>query len=121
MKRLAFGLLLTLAMLFASCTPEKKEYAPDQLIGKWVRHTEYYRFDSNMDGVTWDTADDVSEEEAQPFEWMIDEDQLTIIHKMEMGGVVPKIYTITSLTANELTLTDNYAQTLIFNRVPNNQ
>jgi len=116
-KRLTLGILLALTTLFVSCMPENKEYSPDQLVGKWVKETEYYRFDSDMNGATWDTADDVSEEEAQPFEWMIEEDQLTVIHKMEMGGVVPKTYTIEDLTADKLTLTDNYAQKLTYSRV----
>ena len=115
MKKLLLILPL-LAALMVSCLPEGQDYTPDQLYGTWVKGTEYYRFDSDMTGATWDTGDDVNESEAQPFEWMVDGDQLTVIHIMEMGGRIPKAYTITLLTTNTLTFKDNYGQTFTYTR-----
>ena len=59
-------------------------------------------------GYTWDTADDVTEEEAQPFTWVLEGSTLTQNHKMAMGGIVPKTYTVTKLTASTLMYHDNF-------------
>lgn len=123
--RLTFFLAMG-ALCFVGCRPEGADYSPSQLIGKWVRTengtkgTEYYRFDNGdtvLTGVTWDVADDVSEEEAQPFEWTLEGDQLTIVHIMEMGGRIPKVYTVTDLAASALAFKDNYGQKFQFERV----
>ena len=89
------------------------------LVGKWVSGTEYYRYYSDGNGATWDTSDDVNEEEAQLFEWEFDSEtnKLTHFHKMEMGGVVPKYYTVTGLDDSCLKYKDNYGQLFVFYRV----
>ena len=113
-------------LILASCTNHDNNYRPSQLVGKWVetvngsQGTEYYRFDTGdsvMTGVTWDVADDVSEEEGQPFEWTLDKDQLTIVHIMEMGGRIPKVYNVTKLTSSILTIKDNYGQSTDYEKV----
>lgn len=119
MKRILLILLSLATLVMVGCKSDPVSYTPDQLYGKWQRGSEYYRYDSNMKGVTWDTSDDVSEEEAQPFEWSVSGDQLTVIHIMEMGGRIPKVYTITSLTSNILKYQDNYNQQFVFTRVIN--
>ena len=115
MKRLLVILPL-LALLMVGCVPEETDYSPDQLYGKWVSGTEYYRFDTDMTGATWDTADDVMESEAQPFTWDVTGNQLTLIHIMEMGGNIPKAYTITLLTSTTLSFKDNYGQSFTYSR-----
>ena len=99
------GLLLLIVLfsvsVFTSCITEF-EYDSSLLIGKWVSGTEYYRYNEDGTGLTWDTADDVSEEEAQAFTWTLVYSTLTHIHIMEIGGVVPKVYTVTELTATSL-------------------
>lgn len=114
MKRillLAAAVLLVLAM--PSC--EKDEHFDEDLLtGKWRSGTLYYRYFSNGDGYTWDTSDDVSEEEAQDFTWTLEKDELTHLHILEIGGVVPRVYTVTELTATTLKYRDDFGKTYSF-------
>lgn len=110
-----------LGALMVSCVPNEKEYFPDQIVGKWVKEntTLYYRFDSDMHGASWDTSEDYDESEAQAFDWEIDGDLLSIFHRFETSEhtVVPEAFTITSVTENTLSLTDDYNRITIFKRV----
>ncbi len=99
---------LVLAAVFVSCVPETEHFDEAKLIGKWVSGTEYYRYDVGNMGATWDTSDDVSEEEAQIFEWSLNEDQFLHIHIMETGGNVPKMYTMLQLTNSSLRYEDSF-------------
>lgn len=87
------------------------------LPGKWQQGTLYERYYSNGDGLTWDTIDDVTEDEAQPFTWTLTEDNLTQIHIMEMGGKIPKNYTVTILTPTRLNYQDDYGTSYSFTKV----
>ncbi|MFA6589437.1 MAG: hypothetical protein WCS66_03730 [Bacteroidales bacterium] len=113
------GLLLLIVLfrvsVFTSCITEF-EYDSSLLIGKWVSGTEYYRYNEDGTGLTWDTADDVSEEEAQAFTWTLVYSTLTHIHIMEIGGVVPKVYTVTELTATSLQYEDEFGNTHSFTK-----
>lgn len=123
-----FRLLLCLAAVAAvaatccvSCTPEEENFDRIDLVGKWVRTsngitgTEYWRYRADSTGITWDTGDDVSEAEGQAFTWTLDGNQLTQIHQFESSGaVVPKTYTVTTLTSLQLVYKDNYGQTFEF-------
>lgn len=92
-----------------SCEPdEPMSFDETLLIGKWVEGTVYERYNADYTGYTWDTADDVSEEEAQDFTWSLDEDQLVQIHIMEIGGEIPKTYTVTELSASYFSYQDDY-------------
>lgn len=111
MKRLVLIFLsLALAALFStSCSKDDETQASfDEtlIIGKWKSGTLFERYDKNKSGATWDTADDVKEEEGQKFTWTIVKDQLEQIHIIENGGNVPKIYTITKLTATSMAYKD---------------
>ena len=86
------------------------------LSGYWVSGTLHEYYNANGTGYTWDTWDDVTEEEAQPFTWTLENATLTQIHKMEMGGNVPKMYTVTTLNANTLEYRDDYGKTYTFTR-----
>jgi len=104
---LFFSAVLVLALSFSSCTP-LTDFDESLLYGKWVDTdggTEYYRFDLGGTGATWDTADDVSEAEAQEFTWSLEGADLTLIH---IGQVttVPKAYTMKTLTATDLEFED---------------
>ena len=120
MKRILAGILsLVLIMIFsASCELLEEEVSFDQtlIIGKWKSGTLFERYDSDKTGATWDTADDVTEEEAQEFTWTIETDQLEQIHIIENGGVVPKVYTITILTESTLEYKDDYGVTKTFSK-----
>ena len=68
-------------------------------------------------GGTWDTADDVTEEEAQDFTWTLVNAELTHIHILEIGGHVPKVYTVTELTSSTLTYNDDFGVEFSFTKV----
>ncbi|MCZ4695607.1 hypothetical protein DWB61_12855 [Ancylomarina euxinus] len=120
MKRLALILLsLAIAALFStSCTKEDTQASFDEslIIGKWKSGTLFERYDLDKSGATWDTADDVTEAEAQKFSWTIDKDQLEQIHIIVNGGNVPKVYTITNLTATSMEYQDAYGETTSFSK-----
>jgi len=86
------------------------------LPGSWVSGTLHEHYNATGTGYTWDTADDVSEEEAQPFTWTLEGSTLTQIHRMEMGGNIPKTYTVTKLNATTLAYHDNYGKTYTFTK-----
>jgi len=110
--------------LFA-CEGKQKTFSSDLLVGKWKRpsvskkgETGYdcYRYDANGSGVTWDTAEDVKESEAQTFTWTLDKDRLTVVHKGEMGQVIPKVYTVKTLNSTTLSYEDDYGATFTFSK-----
>ncbi len=104
-------------MLTMSSCEKEVHFDQDLLIGKWQSGTLYYRYFSNGDGYTWDTSDDVSEEEAQEFTWTLEKDELTHLHILEIGGVVPRFYTVTELTATTLKYKDDFGKTYHFTKV----
>jgi hypothetical protein len=76
----------------------------------------HYTYTADGNGSTWDTKDDVWEEEAQKYTWTLSKSELTQIHIMEIGGNVPKRYTVTELTQNTLKYQDNFNKSHSFIR-----
>ncbi len=123
-KNIALFILITL--VFSACV-DPVTFDPNLLIGKWSRPSpfattenpgdEYFRYDTNKAGATWDTADDVTEEEAQTFTWEVTGSQLTQVHTIEMGGTVTKIYTLTELTTQRLSYKDEFGSTFTYTKV----
>ena len=101
-----------LVLLMASCDlfNHGEKFDKTLLSGKWVSGTLYEYYDPA------DILDDVTEEEAQPFTWTLENATLTQIHQMEMGGNVPKTYTVTKLTATLLEYHDDYGKYYTFMR-----
>ncbi len=120
MKRLTLVVLsLVLALLFTtSCEKEEEEVSFDEtlIIGKWQSGSLFERYDSDYGGATWDTIDDVFEHEAQEFTWSIEIDQLEQIHIIENGGKVPKVYTLTTLSASTLVYEDDFGNVKTFSK-----
>jgi len=120
MKKLALLVLsFVLIILFTtSCQKVEDEVSFDEtlIIGKWKSGTLFERYDSDKSGATWDTADDVTEDEAQKFTWTIKIDQLEQIHIIENGGLVPKVYTLTTLTASTLEYKDDFGSVKTFSK-----
>lgn len=105
MKKI-ISLLFLSFIFFAGCG--KKEFDETLLYGKWKCGTLYEKYVSSGTGYTWDTADDVDESEAQSFTWELDGEKLTQYHQMEASSaVVPKQYTVTTLTETTLSYTSN--------------
>ena len=120
-KSLHFGLFFCcIALLLAGCDhfPWEK-FDKSLLSGYWVSGTVHEFYDPAGTGYTWDTADDVTEEEAQPFTWEFADETntLTLIHQMEMGGVIPKSYTVVALSEDELEFKDRFGVHYTFKRV----
>ncbi len=115
-----------IAVIFFSCEKDDPHFEEELLIGKWVElkddeeGTLYYRYDSDYTGATWDTSDDISEEEAQEFKWELVNADLTHLHIMETTGgtEVPKYYTVTELTSTTLKYKDDFGVRFSFVKVP---
>lgn len=141
MKKLHLGIFLLvltgIVFTFTSCeqdTTEEELFKEQLLLGKWndgegdnqnftIDASKIGKpifpgstqnddvFDTDHIGYTWDTSDDVTEDDAQVFTWKLTIDgALTEIHLLEMGGKVPKTYTVTVLTSEELIYEDNYGK-----------
>jgi hypothetical protein len=119
-KTLLYLSLATVFLMFTvSCEPEEEvSYDQTLLIGKWKSGTLYYKYMDDGTGGTWDTADDVTEAEAQAFTWTLVKADLTHVHIMEIGGSVPKVYTVTELTATTLKYHDDFDVSYSFTKVP---
>jgi hypothetical protein len=118
--RLSFFLLAGTALVFffGSCEIEEDVFSDSTLlIGKWNSGTLFYRYQNNGNGATWDTADDVTEAEAQEFTWTLQKSVLTHIHILEMGGTVPKVYKVTQLTHSSLRYEDDFGKIFSFTKV----
>ncbi len=110
-------LFFALTILFAGCDFFGKNTIDATLLpGYWQQGTVHEYYNADGSGYTWDTADDVTEEEAQPFNWTLTGATLVQSHQMEMGGVVPKTYTVEKLTATTLSYHDDYGRTYTFTR-----
>lgn len=119
MKRILFYVTVCMAISFmvVSCELEEESFDESLLIGKWQSGTLYYRYFGDGTGYTWDEGDDVYEEEAQDFTWTLVKTELTHIHILEIGGTVPKVYTVTELTSNTLKYHDDFGKNYSFIKV----
>jgi hypothetical protein len=119
MKRILYYLpfCLLIPFLVASCEKEEEYFDESLLIGKWQSGTLYYKYLDDGSGATWDEADDVTEDEAQLFTWTLVASELTHIHILEMGATVPKVYTVTELTATSLKYKDDFGKSFSFSKV----
>ena len=118
-------LFILIAFLFNSCKKEVNTNSQkiltfeELIIGKWVtNYTLFYKYAADSTGSTWDTSDDVTEDEAQKFTWNIKKSVLTQTHIMEIGGNVPKVYTITTLSSTNLIYKDDFGNVTTFTKVP---
>ena len=119
MKKIIICLVafFSFSLIFSSCQKVEDSFQESFLYGKWVSGTVYYKYLSNGNGFTWDTADDVTEAEGQAFTWTLVKSELTLIHVIEAGGSVPKIYTVTELTSTSLKYKDDFGKTYSFVKV----
>ncbi|MBO6081125.1 MAG: hypothetical protein J6P54_09190 [Bacteroidales bacterium] len=117
-RRGAAILFCCLAVLLGGCDFFNHDESFDKTLlpGSWVSGTLHEHYNANGTGYTWDTADDVTEAEAQVFSWKLEGSTLTQIHLMEMGGNVPKTYTVTKLSATTLAYHDDYGKSYTFTK-----
>ena len=116
---LYLAICLFVSFLVVSCQPELTSFDQSLLTGKWKSGTLYYKYLANGSGGTWDTADNVTEAEAQAFTWTLVKAELTHIHVLQMGGTVPKVYTVTELTSTSLKYHDDFGVNFAFTKVSN--
>ncbi|MBP5584460.1 MAG: hypothetical protein J6X43_11030 [Bacteroidales bacterium] len=106
MKKLIFSLCAILLVL--SGCDKKNKFDEADLVGRWKSGTLWEKYSSSGTGATWDTADDIDEDEAQTFTWELEGEILTQYHQMEgSSGLVPRQITIKTLTASSLVYTKN--------------
>ncbi len=118
MKNLFKILLIIFMIITVLVSCETDEMFDEVLLtGKWKSGTLYYRYFSDGTGYTWDEADDINENEAQNFTWTLVRSTLTHIHILEIGGTVPKIYTVTELTETNLKYKDDFGKSYSFVKV----
>ena len=130
-KLLHFFLCLIVVLSFSACgdIPLENGYDASMLYGKWQEGSVFEQYySSNIErvlangdtvqanGTTWDESDDVSEDEAQLFNWTLTGSTLKHEH-VGTFVMVPKIYTVTSLTSSELVYEDDYGMSHHFSKV----
>jgi hypothetical protein len=108
---------LVISLFAVSCEPEQESFDESLLVGKWQSGTLYYKYLADGTGGTWDTADNVTEAEAQAFTWTLVKSELTHIHILETGGTVPKVYTVTELTSTTLKYHDEFGGNFSFTKI----
>lgn len=130
-KLLHIFLFLVIVLGLGAChkDPPEINYDASMLYGKWQNGTVFERYYDKpvkrvlpngdtvkVNGTTWDEGDDVTEEEAQFFNWTLTGS--TLMHE-HVGTFVtiPKIYTITTLGVNQLVYKDDYGVTHHFSKV----
>jgi len=96
---------------------ENVEYDTDLLIGLWNENSLYYRYNDDGSGVTWDIADDITEDEGTRLKWEVKHNLFTHYYVMEIGGVVPKIYNLKQLELDVLEYCDDYGVNHKFTKV----
>lgn len=104
-------MILTLVSVVTSCSKDDdEEFDEAYIYGTWRENTVHYKYNTNGKGVTWDTADDVTKQEGQPFTRTLVKSELTHIHIMESSGgdKIPKIYTVSELTSTTLKYKDDF-------------
>ncbi len=129
-KLLHIILFLVIVLGLAAChKPEEISFDPSLLYGKWQEGSVYERYYASaiervlpngdtvqVNGTTWDVSDDVTEEEAQLFNWTLTGATLKHEH-VGTFVTVPKVYTIIMLGSNNLVYKDDYGVTHHYSKV----
>lgn len=123
MRRHRFLQLLLVAATLGGCTG-KTELVIDQnaLVGKWQatdRNTEYWRYNADGTGLTWDEADDVYEYDTVGvlhFNWTTTLSHLELDYFGEMGQHAFENYTVTHQSLDTLVWKDLYGDYRTFVR-----
>lgn len=114
-------LLFASALLFAACKPEVEPVVVDEslIVGKWQAEDngqEYWRFDADHTGETWDESEDVQEGEGSHYNWTTSGDQLRLDIYGTMGQHVFYDYTVVKQNQFVLSWEDQYGNIRSFVR-----
>lgn len=116
------AVLLSAALCFASCEKPREEelrVSDVQLVATWqlFGSEEYWRFDIDHTGETWDESEDVREGEGTRLTWSLSGHTLSVQLRGTMGQVVPYDYTITTINDARLTWVDAYGNSRTLTKV----
>lgn len=119
LKSIVIIAAMALVTALSSCgsDPTSITYDETLLYGEWVEGTVHDTYLEDGSGYSWDTSEDVTEEEASPFQWTLNSDQLTVMHILWNGSVVPKVYTVRVLDSERLVYGDAYGDMHEYQRV----
>lgn len=129
-KLLHIFLFLVIVLGFSACNkPEEISFDSSLLYGKWQEGSVYERYYASkiervlpngdtvqVNGTTWDVSDDVTEEEAQLFNWTLTGATLKHEH-VGTFVTVPKVYTVIMLSSSNLVYKDDYGVTHHYSKV----
>jgi len=93
------------------------EFDADLLIGVWREDENYYRYNEDGTAVNWDLSDDVMEDEGTELTWSLEGETFTHYYKMEIGGIVPKVFKMKSLEIDTMMYGDDYGVNHTFTKV----
>ena len=93
------------------------EFDEELLIGLWKEDEVYYRYNDDGTAVTWDLADDVMEDEGTELTWTLEGDLFTHYYLMEIGGTIPKAYTMKERELDTMRYEDDYGVKHVFSKV----
>ena len=117
-KRILYVLSIVVTTFLTGCQmPQENHFDETLLYGKWIEGTLHETYLEDGGGYTWDTSEDITEEEATYFTWTLNNDQLLVEHLLWDSTIVPKIYTVTELTSTELAYHDSYGNEHNFIRI----
>lgn len=108
------ALLAALVCLVAACGDKENHISvnPSQVEGLWVKSgtEEYWRYNADYSGVTWDESDSIFEQESNlTYRWSLQQDVLTHVFSGAQGNqAVPKVYTITEISSSLMRWEDDY-------------
>ena len=130
-KLLHFFLCLAIVLCLGACGEIIPEIDNDvsMLYGKWQEGSVFERYYESsiervlangdtvwVNGTTWDESEDVNEDEAQLFNWTLTGTTLKHEH-VGTFVMLPKVYTVTSLTSSELIYQDDFGVNHHFSKV----
>ena len=129
-KLLHIFLFLVIVLGLAAChKPAEISFDPSLLYGKWQEGSVYERYYASaiervlpngdtvqVNGTTWDVSDDVTEDEAQLFNWTLTGATLKHEH-VGTFVTVPKVYTVIMLSSSNLVYKDDYGVTHHYSKV----
>ena len=97
---------------------QKRIYDARLMFGEWMNGASRMQLDSGGTGRSWDTSDDIMRDEAKTFTWSVDSNLLSIVYKLALGGVVPKMYLVTFVDEESLVYRDDYGMSYMWDRPP---
>ena len=121
---LSYCLLLTAMAVMVGCT-EKAEVVVDRnaLVGKWQatdNTSEFWRYNADGTGKTWDESDDVHETDTVGvlhFNWTTVQSHIELDYYGEMGQHAYENYTVTRQTSDSLVWKDLYGDYRTFVKI----